>query len=146
LCSPEGKGPKVFDDYAHNPEKIAAAIQAVQPEKGKLIALWRPHGFAPLIQNFASFVDAFAENLRPQDTAYILPVFYAGGTAPKGVDSRDFVEALVSRGVNAQALEAYPSEIELETEDVLLVMGARDPQLPVFANRMGSYHRSAIAL
>jgi len=140
VCSPEGRGPRVYDDYAHNPEKIAAAIQAVQPENGKLIALWRPHGFAPLKQNFEAFVDGFAEHLTPQSEAWILPVFYVGGTAPKGVDSEAFVEALISKGVTAQLLEDYPTNVELDSEDVLLVMGARDPQLPVFAQKMGNDH------
>ena len=138
LCSPEGPGPRVYDDYAHNPEKIAAAIRAVRPENSKLTVLWRPHGFAPLKQNFDAFVDSFAEGLRPQDQAWILPVFYAGGTAPKGICSDDLVEALCGRGCPASLLADYPEAWAGEKEDVLLVMGARDPVLPVFAHRVGA--------
>ncbi len=137
LCSREGEGPKVYDDYAHNPEKIEAAIRAVQPEKGQLTVLWRPHGFAPLKQNFEAFADAFAGTLRPQDHALILPVFYAGGTAPTGIHSGDLVEALQGRGCQATLLADYPEGWKGGEEDVLLVMGARDPQLPVFAQKAG---------
>ncbi|WFB37329.1 Mur ligase domain-containing protein [Kiritimatiellota bacterium B12222] len=137
LCSGVGAGPQVYDDYAHNPEKIAAAIRAVQPENGRLTVLWRPHGFAPLQQNFDAFVDCFATSLREQDKALILPVFYAGGTAPRGIDSGDLVDALHARGCKAVLIEDYPSAWEADAEDVLLVMGARDPALPLFAQRMG---------
>jgi len=132
-----GKGPRVYDDYAHNPEKIAAAMRAVRPEEGRLIALWRPHGFAPLRQNFEDLVAAFVEVLRSGDEAWILPVFYAGGTAPKGVEGADLAEALRELGVSARALEAYPETVSLSEKDVLLVMGARDPGLPEFARRVG---------
>lgn len=140
LCSPEGEGPRVYDDYAHNPEKISAAIQAVRPEKGQLTVLWRPHGFAPLKQNFAAFVDSFSAALRPQDQAWILPVFYAGGSAPDGISSEDLVSALRQRGCPAKVLSGYPAEWAGAADDVLLVMGARDPELPVFAHRMGRRH------
>ena len=137
LCSPPGQGPRVFDDYAHNPEKLFAAIRAVRPEKGRLVVLWRPHGFAPLQQNFEAFVQTFAEGLRDQDELRLLPVFYAGGTAPKGVGSEDLAGALRGRGVQADVMETYPDRMPLAEEDVLLVAGARDPELPAFARRMG---------
>ncbi|MGA0369926.1 MAG: Mur ligase domain-containing protein, partial [Kiritimatiellia bacterium] len=142
LCSPEGRGPRVFDDYAHNPEKIAAAIRAVRPPDGKLTVLWRPHGFAPLQQNFEAFCRTFQKNLRAGDRLWILPVFYAGGTAPQGLNSADLVARLQKEGCGARLLEAYPEEWNGGEADVLLVMGARDPQLPVFAARMGKQVRS----
>jgi len=134
----EQTGPGVYDDYAHNPEKIAAAMRAVRPEKGRLIALWRPHGFAPLRQNFDALAAAFADNLREGDEAWILPVFYAGGTAPKGLEGADLARAVCGLGARGVALPDYPESVELGGEDVLLVMGARDPELPRFAARAGA--------
>ena len=135
-CTPSGEGPGVYDDYAHNPEKIAAAIRAVRPENGRLIALWRPHGFAPLRQNFEALADAFARNLRPGDEAWILPVFYAGGTAPKGIEGEDLARYIREKGARAHAPDDYPENVPLDSADVLLVMGARDPELPRFARRI----------
>jgi UDP-N-acetylmuramate--alanine ligase len=137
LCSGAGIGPRVYDDYAHNPEKLAAAMCAVRPQKGKLIALWRPHGFTPLRQNFEALADAFAGALRPGDEAWILPVFYAGGSASKGIEGADLAKAICARGGKGVALETYPQKVDLDAEDVLLVMGARDPELPRFAARIG---------
>lgn len=135
-CSPRGAA-AVYDDYAHNPEKIAAALRAARPARGRLFAVWRPHGFAPLRQNLEATADAFAANLRAEDEAWILPVFYAGGSAPRGVDAPDLVAAIRKRGATAKALDDYPETVPLRPEDALLVMGARDPALPVFARKIG---------
>ena len=37
----------VIDDFAHNPVKCAAAIQACQPIAPKVIAWFQPHGYGP---------------------------------------------------------------------------------------------------
>ena len=67
----------------------------------------------------------------------LLPVFYAGGTAPQGVDSYDLAEVLSTKGVRVSLLKEYPDQVRLEEQDVLLVAGARDPELPAFAHRIG---------
>ena len=137
-CTPARAPVQVYDDYAHNPEKIAAAIQAVRPEGGRLTVCWRPHGFTPLRQNFEALRDAFVTNLRPRDRAVIFPVFYAGGIVPDGPEGADFAQALQAAGVAAQFLPDYPETLCMETGDVLLVTGARDPELPRFAARMAA--------
>ena len=137
LCSPMGQGPRVYDDYSHNPEKLLAAMLAVQPKEGRLTVLWRPHGFAPLQNNFEAFVETFVEGLRSQDRLLLLPVFYAGGTAPQGIGSSELMDALQAKGVCIDLLEDFPEQVELSERDVFLVAGARDPELPAFAHRIG---------
>jgi UDP-N-acetylmuramate--alanine ligase len=134
-------GVTIFDDYAHNPAKIAAACAAVQPVHGRLFAVWRPHGFGPLALMLDELTAALAAVLRPQDTALILPVFYAGGTTQAKVTSNDLVVALGRRGVRATSAADYLAlEKQVRAEwrpgDVVLVMGARDPDLPLFARRL----------
>jgi len=128
--------PAVFDDFAHNPEKIAAALAAVRPESGRCLAVWRPHGFAPLRQNFDAYVQAFAEGLRERDELHLPPVFFAGGSVSKGPDSAALAQALRDRGLRAYAPESYPDTLSAGENDVILVMGARDPELPRFAARL----------
>ena len=42
-------GGNVFDDYAHNPEKLRAMWMTLAEEyPGGICAVWRPHGYAPL--------------------------------------------------------------------------------------------------
>ena len=137
----EREGITVFDDYAHNPAKIAAACAAVQPERGRLFAVWRPHGFGPLKLMLGELTDALAGVLRPHDSVLLLPVFYAGGTTSSALNSDALVDALVARGVAAQLAPDYATlearlRAELKPGDVVLIMGARDPDLPLFAHRL----------
>lgn len=134
-------GITVFDDYAHNPAKIAASWRAVAERSERVVGIWRPHGFGPLSLLFDELADAFASACRPQDHIFILPVFYAGGTAKKTDDAMRLVEVLKARGVQADHAENYfdlrmkiaPS---LNPGTSVLGMGARDPDLPIFLHEL----------
>lgn len=136
-------GISVIDDYAHNPAKIRAALTALAPYHGRILAAWRPHGYGPLALMKDELLAMFAETLRPPDMLFVLPVFYAGGTARRVFTSGEFVEALRARGLRAEyapdfdALEARLAR-QAEKGDAILVMGARDPGLPAFARRLVS--------
>ena len=72
----------VVDDYAHNPEKLAAAWTTLATAfPSGVCAVWRPHGYAPLRKMLEGLAQAFAAVCRPQDTLLLLPVYDAGGTA-----------------------------------------------------------------
>ena len=134
-------GVAVIDDYAHNPAKITAAWKAVAPYFRRLIAVWRPHGYAPLALMLDDLVRALAAVAGPRDQVLILPVYYAGGTAAATVDAPVLVERLNRAGVAAAAAPDYEDlNRRLLTlarpGDAILFMGARDPFLPVFARRL----------
>jgi UDP-N-acetylmuramate--alanine ligase len=131
----------VFDDYAHNPAKIAASWSAVAEVAPRVIGFWRPHGFAPLSLMMNDLAGAFAGVFRPDDRLYILPVFYAGGTASKTVNAQDLVLQLNRLRVQSEALEGYGALRDrllalARPGDAILGMGARDPELPLFARRI----------
>lgn len=135
---------RVFDDYAHNPAKIAAAFEAAREGvEGRLLAVWRPHGFAPLRNMMEPLAEAFAGALREGDRCWILPVYYAGGTTVRDVSSEDLVRRLAAIGAPVEAVGGY-DELEAVVRgaaregDTVLVMGARDPGLPEFARRAGN--------
>ena len=54
----------VIDDFAHNPVKCAAAIQACQPIAPKVIAWFQPHGYGPTKFLRNDFVEEIANVLR----------------------------------------------------------------------------------
>ena len=134
-------GAPVFDDYAHNPEKIRAAWTAVAGAGVRVIGVWRPHGFKPLTLMLEELAGVFAAVQRPGDRLYLLPVYYAGGTAKGSATSEDLAAAIRARG---GAVEVVPDYNALAAAvrrgrregGALLVMGARDPGLPLFARRM----------
>lgn len=131
------RGVTVLDDYAHNPAKVRAALEAARVPGHRVLALWRPHGFGPLRTMLEALSDVFAAWHRPGDRVCIRPVYDAGGTADRSVRTDALVEALQARGcpavLTAEPLaedSAIPSMLsELGPGDVVLSMGARDPGL-----------------
>ncbi len=138
-----GGGVRVVDDYGHNPAKLAAAWSAVAAPGNRVLGAWRPHGYGPLRAMMEPLADAFASVCRAGDQLWLLPVYDAGGTADRSVSSGELAEKLRARGVAAAVApdyEALGAELAREARagDTILVMGARDPQLPDFAREMAA--------
>jgi len=138
-----GGGVRVVDDYAHNPAKISAAWAAVAVPGNRVLGVWRPHGFGPLRAMLEPLADAFAAVCRPDDKLWLLPVYDAGGTADRSIGSAALQARLAARGVAAALAPGYAAlggELAQTARagDVVLVMGARDPQLPVFARAVAA--------
>jgi UDP-N-acetylmuramate--alanine ligase len=135
------KGVWVIDDYAHNPAKCAASIEACQPIATKVIAWFQPHGFGPTRFLRKDFVEEIGRVLRPQDEIWMSEIFYAGGTATKDISANDLINDLKINGKSAffvedrnQMLEAVRSHFS--DNCVLLLMGARDPSLEIFSKQV----------
>jgi len=131
----------VIDDFAHNPVKCAAAIQACQPIAPKVIAWFQPHGYGPTKFLRHDFVEEIAKVLRPEDEIWMSEIFYAGGTAVKDISANDLINDLISLGKNSFFVENRNDLIpairsHLTPDCVLLLMGARDPSLEQFAKQV----------
>jgi UDP-N-acetylmuramate--alanine ligase len=141
-------GDRVIDDFAHSPIKIQAALDAVSDLWPAFNAVWRPHGFTPLFQGLENFIEIFSNHwkqggARPPGalgSLFILPVYYAGGTVNRKITSEQFVEKLQAAGVPAEFAESFqPLETRLlESNLPVLLMGARDPDLPKFARQIAT--------
>lgn len=134
----EGRGVTVIDEYAHNPAKIAAAWQAVAPHYRRVIAFWRPHGFKPLALMYQDLRAVFRRLCRAGDRVVMMPVYYAGGTVTRQVDSDALARDLAGDGVPALQVATYEELSrfvlrEAGEGDVVLCMGARDPGISQFA-------------
>jgi len=131
-------GAEVYDDYAHNPEKLHAMISTLQERHEKGIAvLWRPHGYGPLRKMMDALAEMFAETLRPQDRLVLLPVYDAGGTADRSVNS-DALAEMVAGSIFVKTPEE--AEVFLRAQasafGAIVTAGARDPALPVMARHL----------
>ncbi|MBR2487786.1 MAG: hypothetical protein IKB52_01540, partial [Kiritimatiellae bacterium] len=134
-------GERVFDDYAHNPEKLRAMWTTLAEEyPGGLCAVWRPHGYAPLRKMLDALVEMFAATIRPQDRLLVLPVYDAGGTADRSINSDALVARLGGRAVAVSDFEEAYSWCRAHSGDfaAFAVCGARDPGLAPFARRLAS--------
>ncbi|MHA7239019.1 UDP-N-acetylmuramate--L-alanine ligase [Arthrobacter sp. TMS1-12-1] len=71
----EADGVRVFDDYAHHPTEVHAALTAARTVAGdhRVHALFQPH----LFSRTREFAAGFADALSLADTAVVLPVYAA---------------------------------------------------------------------
>ncbi len=134
-------GVEVIDDFAHNAEKIAAAIRTAKLRGRRVLAIYQPHGYGPTRFLRQDFVRTFAHELAPEDRLWMLEVFYAGGTATRDFSAADIVEEIKARGTCAAFAPSRDWLIrriaeEARDGDVVLVMGARDPSLTAFAGAL----------
>jgi UDP-N-acetylmuramate--alanine ligase len=134
-------GVHVIDDYAHNPAKIAAAVSAARGLSRRIIAVYQPHGFGPTRFLKDEYINVFRRVFREGDTLYLLPIYYAGGTAQMDISSEDIVSGLGAISFHAQAIAdrgELLSRLGLDARagDSVLLMGARDPSLPFLARKM----------
>jgi UDP-N-acetylmuramate--alanine ligase len=128
-------GVTVIDDFAHNPDKIAATLSALHAFPGRLLVYFQPHGFGPLKQMGRELADSFSANMTPADRLLVSDPAYFGGTVDRSVGA----DALVAM-IGAQA-EHIPARADCGTRllelaqpgDRIVVMGARDDTLSVFA-------------
>ena len=132
----------VYDDYAHNPEKLHAMWTTLADAFPRgVAAVWRPHGYGPLRKMLEPLAATFRGVMRPQDALVLLPVYDAGGTADRSVNS----DALAARLTDAsgavelvqdlKGAEAY-LRARADAFGVIVTAGARDPGLPVLARRL----------
>jgi UDP-N-acetylmuramate--alanine ligase len=100
----EWNGVEIYDDYAHHPAEIEAALNAARgAAKGQLIAVMQPHRYSRL----QSLFDGFCQCFREADTVLIAPV-YAAGEAPNGFDRDKLIEGIRGTGHS----RVYPVENE----------------------------------
>ena len=131
--------PAVFDDYAHNPEKLRAMWTTLAESFPRgLCVVWRPHGYAPLRKMLHPLAEMFSATIRPQDRLLLLPVYDAGGTTDRSLNSDALAAEIASGVVQMPDLDAAFAWCAAHREefDCFATCGARDPGLPLLAKRL----------
>jgi UDP-N-acetylmuramate--alanine ligase len=131
----------VVDDFAHNPVKIEAAVRAARGLSGRIIAVYQPHGFGPTRFLKDEYIATFRTAFQQKDSLYLLPIYYAGGTAQKDISSEDIIRGLGPVAFNAQAARDRDEllirlKADAKADDCVLIMGARDPSLPALVKKI----------
>ena len=132
---------QVVDDFAHNPAKIAAVVRAARGLSGRIIAVYQPHGFGPTRFLKDEYIATFRTAFQQQDSLYLLPIYYAGGTAQKDISSEDIILGLGPVVFTAQAVKSRDAlldglKADAKPDDCVLLMGARDPSLPALVRKI----------
>lgn len=139
-------GAKVYDDYAHNIEKITSVVSMARlllKPKSKLIICFQPHGFGPLKFMREPMKEILPQWLKGNALYLLLPVYYAGGTSSFTPTSQEVAEELKNNYPN-QKIFAPADRTEAEKimtqyaqkDDVILVLGARDNSLSFWAKAL----------
>jgi len=131
----------VIDDFAHNPDKIAASLSSLKTFDGRLIVMFQPHGFGPLKLMGQEIMDVFAQYLDAQDHLLIPEAYYAGGTVDRSVTAKGLIDGVSKKLPNARWFEerkpiaGFIKEIA-RAGDRIVIMGARDDTLHDFAKSL----------
>lgn len=132
-------GARVYDDYAHNPEKLRAMWETVADMYPQgICVIWRPHGYGPLRKMMDGLASVFSQCIRPCDVLVLLPVYDAGGTADRSVNSGDLAELVDGEAVVVGDFDEALQWCRARKDrfGAFVTCGARDPDLPAFAARL----------
>jgi len=134
---------KVFDDYAHNVEKIICCLKTARNfSPNKIIFIFQPHGYAPLKFMQDELFKQLEKELRHYDLFIFLPVYYAGGTTSFSPTSEEVVANYAKKGKkiykyctsrkNAKSL----LDKVVNENDLIVISGARDNSLSNWAKKI----------
>jgi len=103
--------------------------------------VYQPHGFGPTRFLKNDYIETFRTIFHKKDSLYLLPIYYAGGTAQKDISSEDIIKGLGPVVFNAQAVQNRDEllarlKADARREDCVLVMGARDPSLTALVKKI----------
>ncbi|MET3719786.1 UDP-N-acetylmuramate--L-alanine ligase [Arthrobacter sp. UYEF21] len=121
----EGRGVRVFDDYAHHPTEVRAALTAARSvaDGHGVHVLFQPH----LFSRTREFAVEFADALNLADTALVLDIYPAREDPVPGVTSQLIADHLASGGRLVAAGEAVAALVAAAGPgDIILTVGAGD--------------------
>lgn len=122
-------GATVYDDYAHNPQKIKAAIDGARekfPNK-RITVVFQPHLFSRTKKLFEDFAKCFDK----ADNVIVAPIFAAREHDDGSVSHESLAEAIRNQIGEAYAVKDFDEIKELilkecDEKDVVLFVGAGD--------------------
>jgi UDP-N-acetylmuramate--alanine ligase len=122
-------GVRVYDDYAHNPTKVAAQLTATRlvVGDGRLLVIFQPH----LYSRTRDFAAQFGASLGLADEVIVLDVYGAREAPLPGVTGRlvaDEVDLPAERVHYLPSFEEVPGLVAdlVSGDDLVLTMGAGD--------------------
>lgn len=137
----QANGVTVVDDFAHNPDKVAATLAAVAELPGRALLFFQPHGYGPLRQMGKELAASFAGGMRDGDRLFVCDPVYFGGTVDRSIGSEALVADIIAGGADAAHLTTRAAcgvamLDEAKAGDRILILGARDDTLTEFGQEL----------
>ncbi len=131
-------GVTVIDDFAHNPDKIAATLATLTAQPGRLLIMFQAHGYGPIAKMGEELAATFASGMRDDDRLYLPDAVYQGGTVDKTRGADWLAEAVRQAGGHAEHIadrDAIGAALLSQAlpGDRIAILGARDDTLSDFA-------------
>jgi len=128
----------VMDDFAHNPDKVAATLTTLREFDGRLLIFFQPHGYGFLKVVGKELAESFASHLAADDRLYLVEPLYLGGSADKSIGAAYLAGQITALGGHAALMPDREAVLEAlcaeaKPGDRIIVMGARDDSLSAFA-------------
>jgi UDP-N-acetylmuramate--alanine ligase len=135
------RGVTVIDDFAHNPDKIAATLATLTAQPGRLLIMFQPHGYGPISKMGEELARTFVEGMREGDRLYLPDPVYQGGTVDRSKSSDWLASAIREAGGD---VEHVPERAEIGRRllaealpgDRIAILGARDDSLSEFGHEL----------
>ncbi len=132
------QGVTVIDDFGHNPDKIAATLRTLHAFPGRLLLMFQPHGYGPLKQMGDELTATFAGHMSDDDVLVMPDPVYFGGTVDRTRGTDFIISGVAAAGKHAAHI---PNRADCgdylramaKSGDRIIIMGARDDTLSVFA-------------
>ncbi len=118
-------GAKVYDDYAHHPDEVAATLRAVRDAMGdkRIVLAFQPHTYSRTKALFEDFV----RELSKADVLILAEIYAARERNTYGISSADLAKKIPGAVYCETLPEVTACLRELAGEgDVVLTMGAGD--------------------
>ena len=121
----EFNGAKVYDDYAHHPDELAATIEAVRtmPECKRMVVAFQPHTYTRTKALFNDFVS----QLKKPDVVVLAEIYAARERNTVGISSKDLMEQIPG-STYCETLPEVTAHLKAIAQpgDVILTVGAGD--------------------
>ncbi len=125
----EADGVRVYDDYAHNPAKVAAAVATGRQvaDAGRLVVVFQPHLFSRTL----AFATEFGQALSGADEVVVMDVYPAREDPVPGVTGALVANAVDLPGDRVTYVDSWsaaPAEAarRARSGDLVLTVGAGD--------------------
>ncbi|MBR2922807.1 MAG: hypothetical protein IKC10_05765 [Alphaproteobacteria bacterium] len=131
----------IYNDFAHNPSKIRASLEALKSYDGRIIAMYQPHTPFSAINTGSEMAQEIADILEESDVM-ILQEIYELTKDDIGITSDNIVKEIVNNGhKNAFFL---PTKADTKnyiinnakSGDRIIIMGAHDNSLADFCKEL----------
>ena len=119
----------IMTDYGHHPSEIEVTLNALKEHtEGKLVCIWQPHTYSRTKTLFNDFLNCFDS----ADEVVITDIYAAREKYDPSIHSKDVVDALIEKGINAKYLGTFEQARDYvyeiaEPSDLIITTGCGNP-------------------